>query len=155
MSTLKIKFRTGDKKYVFRPTLWYIAFFGDFTAGYSRGPLRYEQDISKVRKIYPDGNKFQGTSCYYKSLEIQGNEMLMTHYCDVIIITHSNDSILFWIDEELFPFYGFIIFHLGNNRSKKGNSRLFSVTRVNLWNHRFQQVWRFWGAETWERVTVA
>ena len=31
----------------------------------------------------------------YNSLEIQGNLMLMTHYCDVILITHSNESILF------------------------------------------------------------
>ena len=60
--------------------------------------------------------------------------MLMTHYCDVMmsLITHSNDSILFWIDEELFPFHGFIIFHLGNICSKKGNGQLFSVTRANL-----------------------
>ena len=102
------------KSMFFRSDIWYTAFLSIFTAGYSRGPLRYEQDIFKDWKNYPDGNKFQGTSCYYKSLEIQGNVMLMTHYCDVIFITHSNESILFWIDEELFPFHGFIFFHLGN-----------------------------------------
>ena len=114
MLTLKIKFVTcpdePTKICFFRHVLWYTAFLSIFTAGYSRGPLRYEQDIFKDWKNYPDGNKFQWTSYYYKSLEIRGNVMLMTHYCDVIFITHSNESILFWIDEELFPFHGFIIF---------------------------------------------
>ena len=124
LSTLKIKFvtcpdgRTENMFFSTDPMIHSVS--QHFTAGYSRGPKRYEQDISKVWKKYPDGNKFQGTSCYYKSLEIQGNEMLMTHNCDVILITHSNDSILFWIDEELFPFHGFIIFHLGNIWSEKG-----------------------------------
>ena len=40
--------------------------------------------LGKVWKKYPDGNKFQGTSCYYKSLETQGNVIPMTHYSDVI-----------------------------------------------------------------------
>jgi len=100
------------------------------------------QGCGKIGQKFPDGNKFHRISCYYKSnapptdsLETQGNVMFMTHKYNVIIMTHVNDSILFDIDEELFPIQALInwlmSFHSSQVRCKWHKIRGAKISHKN------------------------